>query len=58
MGSVGGLVGVLGALGGSALAIAFGYALEWSGVWTSAWMLLFLVSAASLVWLHQVVRRQ
>ena len=57
VGSVGGLVGVLGALGGSALAVAFGYALEWTGIWTTSWMILLLVSAGSLLWLHRVVRR-
>lgn len=49
VGAVGGLVGVIGGLGGFLCPILFGYALEWTGLWTSGWMLMFLLSAICLV---------
>ncbi|MBI2646759.1 MAG: NarK/NasA family nitrate transporter [Deltaproteobacteria bacterium] len=56
VGVVGGMVGVLGGLGGFFCPIIFGYLLEWSGLWTSCWMFMFLVSIACLGWMHHVVR--
>lgn len=58
VGVVGGLVGVIGGLGGFFCPILFGYALEWTGLWTSSWMLMFLLSLACLGWMHYIVRKK
>lgn len=52
VGTVGGIVAVLGALGGFFLPIGFGYALDLSGIWTSNWMLLFALVLGALAWMH------
>lgn len=57
VGVVGGLVGVIGALGGFVNPIIFGYLLEAIGIWTTCWMYLFLVALCSLLWMHLVIRR-
>jgi NNP family nitrate/nitrite transporter-like MFS transporter len=57
VGSVGGVVGLIGGLGGFILPIAFGVMNDVVGVWTSCFMLLFLISAASLIWMHAAIRR-
>jgi NNP family nitrate/nitrite transporter-like MFS transporter len=57
VGVVGGMVGVLGGLGGFFCPIIFGYLLEFSGLWTSCWMFMFLISAVCLVWMHLVIQR-
>jgi NNP family nitrate/nitrite transporter-like MFS transporter len=57
VGAVGGLVGMIGGLGGFVLPIAFGFLNDISGVWTSCFMLLFLIVAVSLVWMHLAIRR-
>lgn len=57
VGVVGGLVGLLGALGGFFGPIIFGYLLQWTGVWTTSWMFLGLITLICLVWLHLAVRR-
>ncbi len=57
VGVVGGMVGVLGGLGGFFGPIIFGYLLEWTGLWTSSWMFIFLLSLVSLLWMHRVVSR-
>ena len=57
VGVVGGVVGMLGALGGFALPILFGYLLRATGVWTTAWMLLALCALVCLIWMHVVIRR-
>lgn len=56
VGVVGGMVGVIGGLGGFFCPIIFGYLLEWTGLWTSSWMLMFFISAVCLFWMHQVVK--
>lgn len=56
VGVVGGMVGVIGGLGGFFCPILFGYLLEWTGLWTSSWMLMFFISAVCLIWMHQVVK--
>jgi len=55
VGVVGGMVGVLGGLGGFFCPIIFGYLLEGTGLWTSCWMFILLLSALCLFWMHRVV---
>ena len=50
VGVVGGIVAFLGALGGFVCPILFGYLLRWTGLWTSSWFLILLLSVACL-WL-------
>lgn len=57
VGPVGGVVGMIGGLGGFVLPVAFGLLNDWSGLWTSCFMLLFLVVAGSLLWMHAAVLR-
>ncbi len=57
VGSVGGLVGMIGGLGGFVLPIAFGILLDYTGVWTAPYMLLFAIVAVSTVWMHVAIRR-
>ncbi len=57
VGVVGGMVGVLGGLGGFFCPIIFGYLLEWTGLWTSCWMFMFLLSLACLIWMHFTVQK-
>jgi NNP family nitrate/nitrite transporter-like MFS transporter len=52
VGAVGGVVGLIGGLGGFILPIAFGAMNDFIGVWTSCFMLLFVVVAVSLIWMH------
>jgi NNP family nitrate/nitrite transporter-like MFS transporter len=57
VGAVGGLVGMIGGLGGFVLPIAFGALNDLTGLWSSCFMLLFLIVAACFVWMHLAVRR-
>lgn len=57
VGVVGGMVGVLGGLGGFFCPIIFGYLLKGTGLWTSCWMFMFVLSALCLFWMHKVVQR-
>jgi NNP family nitrate/nitrite transporter-like MFS transporter len=57
VGAVGGLVGMIGGLGGFILPIAFGALNDLTGVWSSCFMLLFLVVAACFVWMDVTVRK-
>ncbi|MCC6554892.1 MAG: NarK/NasA family nitrate transporter [Polyangiaceae bacterium] len=57
VGVVGGIVGVLGGLGGFFCPILFGYLLKQTGLWTTTWMVFFVLSLVCLVWLHLVVRK-
>ena len=52
VGAVGGVVGLIGGLGGFVLPIAFGAMNDLVGVWTSCFMLMFVIVATSLVWMH------
>lgn len=56
VGAVGGLVGAIGGLGGFFLPIAFGVMNDVTGVWTSCFMLLFVLVATALTWMHGAVR--
>jgi len=57
VGSVGGLVGMIGGLGGFVLPVSFGIMNDLTGVWTSCFMLMFLLVAISFVWMHVAIRR-
>lgn len=57
VGVVGGIVGVLGGLGGFLLPIIFGYLLNMSGIWTTCWFLMALVSLMCLWWLNRTVSK-
>lgn len=57
VGVVGGMVGVLGGLGGFISPIIFGYLLDETGLWTSSWMFILLLSIACLWWMHIVVQK-
>lgn len=57
VGVVGGTVGVLGGLGGFFSPIIFGYALNITGIWTSSWFLMLLLSLICFTWFHKVVTR-
>ena len=57
VGSVGGLVGMIGGLGGFIMPIAFGALNDLTGVWTSCFMLLFLLVSGALLWMHLAVGR-
>ena len=52
VGVVGGMVGVLGGLGGFFGPILFGYLLEFTGLWTSSWIFIFLLSLVCLIWMQ------
>ena len=57
VGAVGGLVGMVGGLGGFFLPIAFGVMNDLTGIWTSCFMLLFLIVAVALLWMHFAIRQ-
>ena len=54
--AVGGAVGMVGGLGGFVLPIAFGMLTDLTGIWTSAFMLLFAISTIALIWMHTSIR--
>ncbi|MDF1582432.1 MAG: nitrate/nitrite transporter [Methyloprofundus sp.] len=55
VGSVGGLVGMIGGLGGFILPICFGLMNDFIGIWTSCFMLLFVIVGVSLIWMHTAI---
>ena len=57
VGSVGGLVGALGALGGFFLLPIFGYVQSITGIKSSPFGILFLFTTICLLWMHVVVMR-
>ncbi len=57
VGAVGGLVGTLGALGGFALPILFGYLDAWSGLPQGVFMVMLVLLTVCFLWLHLVVMR-
>jgi NNP family nitrate/nitrite transporter-like MFS transporter len=58
IGVVGGIVGVLGGLGGFICPILFGYLLEGTGLWSSSWLLMFILSTICFVWMYRIVQRR
>ena len=52
VGAVGGIVGLIGGLGGFVLPIAFGALNDLTNLWTSCFMLLFILVMISLTWMH------
>ncbi|KUJ59665.1 MFS transporter [Flavobacteriaceae bacterium CRH] len=55
VGVVGGMVGLIGGLGGFAGPIIFGYLLNYTGLWTSSWIFIFIVSVLCLLWMHRTI---
>lgn len=56
VGAAGGLVGMIGGLGGFILPLAFGVLNDLTGIWTSSFVLMFLLVSASLLWMHGAIR--
>jgi len=56
VGAVGGLVGMIGGLGGFVLPIAFGILLDVFQVWSVVFMLMFILVAVSMIWMHLAIR--
>ena len=56
VGAVGGLVGMIGGLGGFILPLCFGALLDLTGVWTSCFVLLFVLVGVALLWMHAAIR--
>ncbi|MDT9600877.1 nitrate/nitrite transporter [Sphingosinicella rhizophila] len=56
VGAVGGLVGMVGGLGGFVLPLAFGALNDLTGVWTSCFVLLFVLVTVALAWMHVAIR--
>jgi NNP family nitrate/nitrite transporter-like MFS transporter len=57
VGVVGGMVGMIGGLGGFFGPIIFGYLLTTTGVWSSSWIFILLLSSACLLWMHLIVTK-
>jgi NNP family nitrate/nitrite transporter-like MFS transporter len=57
VGAVGGLVGMIGGLGGFVLPLAFGALNDITGVWTSCFVLLFVLVTLALIWMHFAIRQ-
>ncbi|WP_337966621.1 MFS transporter [uncultured Flavobacterium sp.] len=55
VGVVGGMVGLIGGLGGFIGPIIFGYLLNYTGLWTSSWIFIFVVSVLCLLWMHRTI---
>src|SRR3546814_478808 len=57
VGQIGGVVGMIGGLGGFILPVAFGVLLDLTGIWTSCFVLLFLLVLVALGWMHLAIRQ-
>ena len=55
VGIVGGMVGMVGGLGGFFLPLTFGMLNDVIGIWQSCFMLLFVIVAAALAWMHYAI---
>ncbi|WP_372986825.1 MFS transporter, partial [Marinobacter sp.] len=56
VGAVGGVVGMIGGLGGFILPLTFGVLNDITGIWQSCFMLMFVIVAAALAWMHYAIR--
>ncbi|MCO6849791.1 MFS transporter, partial [Pseudomonas aeruginosa] len=52
IGAISGIVGLAGGMGGFILPILFGVLLDWTGIRSSAFMLLYGVVWVSLIWMY------
>lgn len=57
VGVVGGMVGMIGGLGGFFGPIIFGYLLTSTGVWSSSWIFILLLSVLCLIWMHVTITK-
>ncbi|WP_128254639.1 MFS transporter [Falsirhodobacter deserti] len=57
VGAVGGLVGMIGGLGGFILPLLFGWLKDQTGLWSSCFMVLFVLVACCAVWMHLSIAR-
>lgn len=57
VGAVGGLVGMIGGLGGFFLPLLFGWLKDASGSWSSCFMVLFVLVAGCMLWMHLSIRQ-
>jgi NNP family nitrate/nitrite transporter-like MFS transporter len=57
VGTVGGLVGVIGGLGGFVCPVLLGYLLDATGLWTTCWMFFVVIAACCLLWMHRVIQK-
>src|SRR3546814_15901768 len=57
VGAVGGVVGMIGGLGGFFLPIAFGVMNDLVGIWSSCFILLFVISIPNLPWMQFAILR-
>ncbi|WP_293749495.1 nitrate/nitrite transporter [uncultured Paraglaciecola sp.] len=58
MGSVGGMVAMLGALGGCTLPVLFGFVVDTIGVYSACFMLLYGVLATCMLLMHLAIKRE
>jgi MFS transporter, NNP family, nitrate/nitrite transporter len=58
MGVVGGMVGVIGGLGGFSLPIVFGIVLDVTGIPSSAYMIIFVMLVAAMIWTWLAEKRE
>lgn len=56
VGAVGGVVGMIGGLGGFFLPLTFGMLNDVAGIYQSTFMLLFVIVAVALAWMHYAIR--
>ncbi|WP_432210256.1 MFS transporter [Marinobacter alkaliphilus] len=57
VGAVGGVVGMIGGIGGFLLPLAFGVLNDMTGIWQSSFMLMFMIVATALAWMHYAIRK-